>query len=132
MSILKTESILIIDDDKEIRQCLSDVFKTLRLSCLMAEDCQQGLKILKSRKHTISFVLLDLTMPGMGTLEFIFHLRKIQRYGRLPVMAMSATAEKSPIAGFPGVHGFIAKPFDFKILLKTVKKMSKKMPTALL
>lgn len=118
---MNTPKILIIDDDKDIRLCLRDVFKSFEYQSLLAHDAAEGIRIL-SVKTDVGLILLDLTMPGMDTLEFLAKLGAIKRHAKVPVVAMSATATKSPTAHLARISGFIAKPFNFELLLKVVDR----------
>lgn len=61
--------VLVIDDEKHIRQSLSDYLEDNDYDVITAEDGQQGLRFISSEKPDL--VLLDLRMPEMDGIDVL-------------------------------------------------------------
>ena len=68
--------ILVIDDNADVRQELSDLFSGVGFEVSAARDGKDGLKQMAARRFDL--VVTDILMPGMEGLEFILALKKVQ------------------------------------------------------
>lgn len=80
------KTILIIDDDKNMRELLELEFTDLDYSVITAASALKGLQILKDKP--VHLVILDIKMPGMDGIEALEKIVAIQR--DLPVVIHSA------------------------------------------
>ena len=73
-----------------------------------------------------SLVLLDLTLPGMGGLEFVGHLRSQRLTRTIPIVALSATRSQEEIehAYQVGVSSFIVKPTRLRELAIKIAELN--------
>src|SRR5690606_19337527 len=111
-------SILIIDDERSIRNTLKELLEYEKFDVSEAEDGQEGIKKVESSKFDL--VLCDIKMPKMDGLEV---LEKIQeKFPELPVVMISghANIETAVEAIKQGAFDFISKPLDLNRLLVTV------------
>ena len=103
-------TILIADDEKEIRELLRLYLEQEGYTILEAADGEETLQIMQ--QHTdIAMLLLDIMMPKMDG----FHvLKEIRRESNLPVLILSAkTADTDKILGLDlGADDYLAKPFN--------------------
>jgi len=79
--------ILIIEDDKEIREALSSFLEIEGYAVVAAEDGRKGLEIVQNHSGP-SLILLDLFMPQMGGLEFLKRYSELN--SEVPVVICSA------------------------------------------
>jgi PAS domain S-box-containing protein len=101
--------ILVIDDEKRIRDGCSKIL--LREDCLVdvAEDGDTGLRMIEEKHYDI--ILTDLMMPGIGGMEIVARVREQHLDSVVIVITGFATLEHSIEAMKKGAFDFIPKPF---------------------
>ena len=110
-------SMLVVDDDPDIRQALAELLAESGRRVATAKDGYDALEKLDSLDRPC-VILLDLMMPRMSGLEFLDHLSQQQSLEDVQVIVMSANdglrrqAERHAI-----VRAALRKPFDFDGLL---------------
>lgn len=102
-------TILVADDEKEIRELLRLYLENSGYKVVEAEDGQQALDILRSRH--IDLCLLDIMMPKVDGYRVLQELRK---ESNIPVVILSAKdADSEKILGLNlGADDYMAKPFN--------------------
>ncbi|MBQ3029819.1 MAG: response regulator transcription factor [Agathobacter sp.] len=102
-------TILVADDEKEIRELLRLYLENSGYKVVEAEDGQQALDILRSK--TIDLCLLDIMMPKKDGYHVLQELRK---ESNIPVVILSAKdADSEKILGLNlGADDYMAKPFN--------------------
>lgn len=113
-------SILIIDDDEDIRAILSYALKKEGFNVHVAEDGEKGLTL--AHKHVPDLVLLDVMMPNMDGVEVCEKLRADPTTANVRVCFLTARNEDySQIAGFEaGGDDYVAKPIKPKVLISRI------------
>ncbi len=111
--------ILIIDDEKSIRNTLKEILEYEKYNVELAEDGQAGLE--KIQNNSFDIILCDIKMPkldGMEVLEKIFELNI-----DTPVIMISGhgNIDTAVEAIKKGAFDFIEKPLDLNRLLVTIK-----------
>lgn len=106
-----TGTVLVVDDEAPIREVAARVARRMGLEVVEAENGAHGLEQFQRHAATISVVLLDLTMPGMGGAEVLSTLRAT--HPRLPVIIVSGYDRDDALAdiGEDPATRFLAKPF---------------------
>ena len=114
--------ILIVEDDRMIREGVVEFLREFKYKMVEAED---GLEALKKFNHEINLVILDIKLPSMSGLEV---LKKIREKSRVPVLMMTAFSdEESQIMAFSNLaDGFMEKPFSLPVLKARVEALLKK------
>lgn len=112
-------TILVIDDEKSIRDELQRVLEYQKYTVLLGEDGAQGLQILDS--NAVDAVLLDIKMPGMDGIEVLREIKN--RQADLPVIMISGhgTIETAVEATRMGAFDFLEKPPDLNKILITIR-----------
>ncbi|WP_321495511.1 response regulator [uncultured Desulfobacter sp.] len=117
-----TKTILIVDDQPSNRAVLKDTLEPLGFAIEEAADGQDVLAACERQRPDIIF--MDLVMPVIDGFTAMQQLRKAQAYGRIPVVAITASLinqdhlrERCQKAGF---SGFLPKPFAKQQLLETL------------
>lgn len=111
--------ILVVDDEKSIRDALSDILSEEKYEVLTAEDGEDGWAKLEQEK--IDLVLCDIKMPKMDGMEL---LNKTSEEGLdVPFVMISAhgTIDTAVEATKKGAYDFIQKPPDLNRILLTVR-----------
>jgi two-component system response regulator HydG len=115
-----TPRILVVDDDPDICQNLSDILSDLGYHIETAQDGPSALELL-SRQH-FDIVLLDFKMPGMDGVT-LYRKIKEQRAGTVAILLTAFAGPKTTgDALAAGAWKVLAKPVDFPNLLRLVKE----------
>jgi len=114
-------TILIVDDEPEVREVLEEYFVTHGYAAIAAENA--GAAKAKAAAHPIDVALLDINMPGEDGLSLARYLR--ERYAKIAiVMLTSAGTVVDRIVGLEmGADDYVPKPFDPRELLARVKSI---------
>jgi DNA-binding NtrC family response regulator len=112
-------SILVIDDEKSIRDSLKMILEYEHYAVDFAENGEQGLSKLSAQ--SFDAVLLDVKMAGMDGLEVLHRIR--EKNTDLPVVMISGhgTIETAVEATKLGAFDFLPKPLDRDKLLITIR-----------
>ncbi|MVW87280.1 response regulator [Pseudomonas sp. PB101] len=123
---LPLQRVLIVDDDKDARELLSEILAVHGIHCRTAASGEAALKILVAeaeiKKPTIGLLITDLRMGHVDGLELIRQVRESVR-AALPIIIVSGDADvKDAIAAMHlSVVDFLLKPIDASQLLALVK-----------
>ncbi|MFZ5564226.1 MAG: sigma-54-dependent transcriptional regulator [Thermodesulfobacteriota bacterium] len=111
-------SILIVDDDDQLRQSFAKLLKEEGYDVTAAPSGEAGLEA--ARGGSFDLVVLDVQMPGMSGLEAFARIREID--ATLPVIVMTAfgTTETAIEATKLGAFDYILKPFDIAAVLDLI------------
>ena len=120
--------LLIVDDEKLIRDVITEYAKNEKFETLEAEDGKEALEIIKNNE--IDLVVLDIMMPKMDGLTLLKEMKKINN---IPVIILSArTEEYDKLTGFDlGTDDYLTKPFSPKELIARIKAILKRCGTNL-
>ncbi|MBQ8802619.1 MAG: response regulator transcription factor [Tyzzerella sp.] len=112
------ETILVVDDNKEIVYSISGLLKYEGYEVVKAYDGMEALKAVEDNK--IDLILLDVMMPKMNGLSA---LMKVRENSRIPIIILSAKTEESDkISGLTlGADDYIEKPYNPAELIARVK-----------
>jgi DNA-binding NtrC family response regulator len=109
-SAAKTPTILIIDDDSEIRYSLSRVLSSRKYQVVEAASGEAGIAVVK--KSPPDLVFLDIRMSGMSGIEALQHIRSSNPKQLVVLMTAFGTAQTAIEAMKYGAFDYIMKPFD--------------------
>jgi len=108
-------SILAVDDEPFNLDLIEAAFMDYdNLVITNASNGQEALDLLSSKDFDV--ILLDISMPVMDGLEVLRIIRENPLWVQLPVLMVTANAEKEHEAIILGASDFIAKPYDIEIL----------------
>ncbi|HDR7566902.1 response regulator transcription factor [Bacillus mycoides] len=110
--------ILIVDDDKEIRNLISVYLENEGLKTQKAEDAIEALELLEEKRFDL--IILDVMMPNMDGIEACM---KIREELNMPIIMLSAKSEDiDKIQGLAsGADDYLSKPFNPLELIARVK-----------
>ena len=86
----ETKTVLIIEDEADIRNFASRVLELEGYHVLQAEDGDEGLRL--ARENELSLVLLDLRLPGRDGLAVLREMKSAAELSAIPVIVFSASA----------------------------------------
>ncbi len=112
--------VLVVDDDPVILDLLRINFEIEDFEVLSATDGEEGLA--RARDEAPDVVLCDIMMPRLDGIELVTRLRDDPRTAHLPVVLLSAKAQKVEVdRGLAaGADDYVTKPFDPLELLARV------------
>ena len=115
-------TILIVDDEKMIRDLLSSLLQKEGIKVLTAEDGPSAIKKFRENQDEIDFVLLDLTMPNMDGAETFRELLTIN--SKVRVILSSGFSEQEVFDRLQGELpvGFIQKPYRIDTLIAQFRR----------
>ncbi|NCC25883.1 MAG: response regulator [Deltaproteobacteria bacterium] len=116
-----TETILIVDDEADIRDLTTEALETSGYTVVQAASGEEALTIYLARDEAIDLVIMDLNMPGMGGRQCLLELIHLDSEARVLVASgYSADGPAGEILGL-GAAGFIGKPYRISELLASIR-----------
>lgn len=114
-------TVLIVDDEDHIREMLMMVVNNANMVAISVATAEQALEALT--KANVDLLLLDWMLPGISGIEMAKFLRNDGRYSSIPIILLTARAEKEDrIRAFEaGVNDYITKPFSPRDLILRIK-----------
>lgn len=118
------KKLLIVDDELHMCSLLEDLFSD-DYEVSLAHNGEEAIEVLKKKKFDL--VITDLVMPKMNGIELLMAIQKIQP--SLKIMAMSGGGgingrfDYLPVAQLIGAEKIFRKPFELKLLKKSVQEM---------
>lgn len=115
------KTILVVDDEEDIRETLKVLLEKNNYKTILAVDGQDCLD--KLDKLLPDLVLLDIMMPGISGWEVASTIKSNSKTKHIPVVFLTGKADDlSRSMGLNGAEDYIAKPFDPFMLLEHIKK----------
>jgi two-component system response regulator FlrC len=120
MTTTKTLPILIVEDDPDLREALTDTLELSRYRVLTAVDGQHAMRVLQ--EHAVGLVITDVQMPNMNGLALLHEIKTSQPH--LPVLLMTAygVITQAVEAMREGACNYLLKPFEVNDLLSQVAR----------
>lgn len=124
MFALKLVSVLIVDDEFEVRESLYDLFVLKGFSNVkMAENGFRALELVEQESQSgrhFDIIITDVIMPGMNGFEFVDEVVKVSP-GSLVFMMTATHLDDIKVRYFSGqIQGFFKKPVDINFLFQIV------------
>jgi two-component system cell cycle response regulator DivK len=119
------QTVLYVEDNELNMALVHHIFKKNLPSVLLlkAETAELGLEIAARRRPAL--IILDIGLPGLNGYEAMECLKSSEVTRHIPVVAISAFAQRSDIerARQTGFAAYITKPFQVKVLMSTVNAL---------
>src|SRR5690606_6226011 len=112
--------VLIVEDEKFIRDILADFLTMEGYVVRTADDGTEALKELSRSNYAL--VISDLKMPKMGGLELLQHVAKMQPEALTVIMTGFGTVETAIDAMKHGAYDYILKPFKVEEIVHVVQR----------
>ena len=118
-----TETILVVDDEKDVIVLTKTLLTNLGYKVLTADDGIEALRIYSQGKDEIDLVLLDMIMPNQAGVKTFWELKKINQ--KVKVLLMSGFSQNGKATEIlkGGAKGFIQKPFKLYELSKVLSEI---------
>ena len=121
---MREQSVLIVDDDPQIRDILTIYFKKENFTVAEAADGVEAIR--KAEQLNPSIILLDIMMPVLDGIEVC---RQIRKFSRVPIIMLTARSEDDDrIMGLElGADDYITKPFNPREVVARVKAVLRRV-----
>jgi len=114
-------NLLIVDDERAIRDACREVAQSLGFTAFTADSAEHAYRLLEA--HGIDAVLLDLRLPGAGGLEALNQIKSRRPDAIIVVVTGYGTVQSAVQAMKNGAYDYVTKPFsldELKLLLDRV------------
>lgn len=124
---LRGKKILLAEDNELNAEIAMTILEEYGFEVTKAADGKECLEELKRMpEHTYDIILMDIQMPNMDGYEATKQIRALDgERSRIPIVAMTANAfdEDKKKAIDTGMNGYVAKPIDIHVLIRTLKEV---------
>lgn len=118
-------TILIIDDNEEVRMVLRELLTHRGHTVIVADNGRKAIDLLMVYK--VGCIITDIVMPDIEGVELILRLRQ----SKIPIISISGLSREMIVAEFMaslGVIGFLQKPFRSGDILQLVSTVEEGVP----
>ncbi|MFC1532350.1 sigma-54-dependent transcriptional regulator [Thermodesulfobacteriota bacterium] len=129
MSGQETQNILVVDDDRSMREFLEILLIKEGYQVSLADSGEKGCEILNN--HQFDLVITDIRMKGVNGIEVLKKAKQISPETMVVMISAFATADTAVEAMKEGAYDYIPKPFkvrEFKKIVKDTLKSKKRAP----
>ncbi len=116
--------ILVVDDEKSIRNTLKDILEYEKFEVTLAEDAFEALE--KIKEGTFDVILCDIKMPKMDGIELLEKIKTEGVDSTVVMISGHGTIDTAVEAIKKGAFDFISKPLDLNRLLITIRNATDK------
>jgi DNA-binding response OmpR family regulator len=119
MSVFENRSVLVVDDEHELREIIHREFERMKAQVQDAANGKAALELIK--KNSFHAVVSDVRMPGGDGVELLKAVKGIDADKPI-IILITGFADLTPAQAYHfGADGFIAKPFSLKVLRERVQ-----------
>ena len=124
MTVISTNTALVVEDDFASRQYLTFLLKRLNIEAIVAENGEDALQMMEH--ETVKFMLLDIALgPGISGIQLCEKLKAEERFLGTPAIAVTAfSREHLDEFDRVGFHGYLPKPYTFEQLETILKELA--------
>ncbi len=118
------KTVLVVDDMRQIRDILRFSLRREGYDVVLAGDGMEAIKYATSNKP-LDLIILDIMMPKMDGYEVIKRLRASKDMKQIPIIFLTAKAQKKDILkGIEvGANDYVVKPYKFVELQRKIEKL---------
>ena len=117
-----SKKIMIVDDEKDIRISVGQIFEISGYEVTKAEDGNDCIN--KLERETPDIVILDIMMPGMNGWDVAARIKENPKWNDIPIVFLTAKGDEMSI-GMGGLASeeYIVKPFNIVELKEKVERI---------
>ncbi len=112
---------LVVDDEPDVRDMLSEFLTNEGYGVILATNGEEALEL--AERESPHVILLDIMMPGMDGIEVCNSLKANEKTRSIPILIMTAYADRDVEAYLEGADDFVTKPFSMAELSFRVGSM---------
>lgn len=117
-----TETVLIIDDEEEIRSISRNILERYGYKVLTAKNGEEGIKLYKDKNDSIDLIILDLVMPFKGGAEVLKEVKDINPSAKVLIASGYSTTATIMQVVKDGANMIVNKPYTLRDLLSKVRE----------
>jgi len=120
----EAKTVLIVDDERHLRQSLAEIFEEEGFGVLQAADGEEALRRLQGTDPPPSLIFLDLKMPRMNGLATLKAIAASVAWRQIPVIIITSfgTCDNTIEAMKLGAYNYITKPLDADEIVTAARK----------
>ncbi len=122
------KKVLLVDDEREFVQTLSERLQRRQIEASIAYDGEQALEF--AGKEQPEVMVLDLKMPGIDGIEVLRRIKKSHPETEVIILTGHGSARERQLAAELGAFAYLEKPVDIDLLSETMKKAYAKVALA--
>ena len=125
-----TGNILIVDDERDLRESVGFALKWAGYRFQEAEDAREAM--LRLSQETPDLILLDWMLPGMSGVDLARKLKTDRKFRSIPIIMLSARGEEmDKVTGLEnGADDYVTKPFSPKELVARIQAVLRRFGEA--
>ena len=130
MASAREKTVLVVDDEPNIRQYLKTILEDAEFNVLTAQDGEEALGIIRQQRP--DFISLDLIMPKKSGHKLMFELKRDKELSRIPVLVVTAHARDELGQGdlqdlldnrvMSGPGTYLEKPVDPRAYVQCIQR----------
>ena len=120
--------VLLVDDEKEFVNTLSERLETRRMTPAIAYDGEEALAMVAHNQPEV--MVLDLKMPGIDGIEVLRRMKRSHPETEVIILTGHGSAAEEEMAAELGAFAYLRKPVDIDELTETMKAAYRKIETA--
>jgi len=119
-----SKSVLFVDDEPDLLRLIRGLLEEEGFQVLTSESAEEALAQLKATRPDI--ILADIKLPAMDGFQLYEQVRKTPGLDTVPFVFVTAYNDQEAIASAKalGASDYVTKPFDFELLIQTVKRLT--------
>jgi len=121
--VSSTETILLVDDEKMVREVNKDLLESIGYEVYAVGNGQDAIVVYREKKDKISLVILDMIMPGLSGSDTFDRLRELNPNAKVLLSSGYSINGKIQTIMDRGCNGFLQKPFKLEELSSKVREI---------
>jgi len=117
--------ILLVDDEKEFVQTLSERLQARKMEASVAYDGEEALSLVKNEEPEV--MVLDLKMPGIDGIEVLRRMKREHPNVEVIILTGHGSEREETLARELGAFAYLEKPVNIDVLSQTMKEAYRKL-----
>ena len=120
------KTVLVVDDSRIMRTIVKSYFSDLKIPCHYIEAVDGSEALEQLQKNQVNLIFLDWNMPKISGIDFLKHVRSIDKFKDLPIIMVTSEAAKYNVieALKQGATDYIIKPINGKLFAEKMSKIT--------
>jgi two-component system, sensor histidine kinase and response regulator len=126
---LENLNILLVEDNEINQQIATELLQSIKINVDLANNGKECINKLKENKNKYNLILMDIQMPEMDGITATKHIKSIEEFKNIPIIALTAHAMQEEIENCKkiGMIDYIGKPIEPTILFDVILKYSQEV-----
>ncbi|MDP2158059.1 MAG: response regulator [Nitrospirota bacterium] len=119
------KKVLVIEDNADNLRLITYALQREGYEVISAETGEEGIETALSLKDSLSFIVMDINLPGIDGIETIRRIRASERANTIPIIAITSFAmmgDRERVLE-AGCNGYLEKPIDPLAIVAQIEKI---------